>query len=61
MIMDSVEYFMAALEQILDTKQKRHILGGMLLSMSFLFGGLALTVMTLRLDEVNILEQKDSN
>ena len=41
-----------ALVQILDytlnSKRKRHITGGILLSVSLLFGGLALTAMTLR-------------
>ena len=41
-----------ALVQILDytlnSRRKRHITGGILLSVSMLFGGLALTAMTLR-------------
>lgn len=41
-----------ALIQILDytlnTKSKRHITGGILLSVSMLFGGLALTAMTMK-------------
>ena len=44
-----------ALIQILDytlnSKRKRHITGGILLSVSMLFGGLALTAMTLRPEE----------
>lgn len=44
-----------ALVQILDytlnSKRKRHITGGILLSVSLLFGGLALTAMTLRPEE----------
>jgi hypothetical protein len=36
---------------VLDTKRKRHIMGGILLSVSFLFGGLAITVMTIRNEE----------
>lgn len=35
------------LDVTLDSKRKRHIVGGMLLSISFLFGGFAVTVMTL--------------
>lgn len=34
------------LEFTLDTKRKRHIVGGIFLSVSFFFGGLALTIMT---------------
>ena len=39
------------IEQVLDTKQKRHIVGGVLMSVSLLFGGLALTVVTLKMEE----------
>lgn len=46
--MDSVEGVIGALDYILDTKRKRHIVGGMLLSMSLLFGGLSLTVFTIK-------------
>ncbi len=45
----------AAVDYVLDTKRKRHIAGGILLSISMLFGGLALTVMTIK-KEVNIDE-----
>jgi hypothetical protein len=41
----------AMLDQSLDTRTKRHIAGGMLLSASLLFGGLAFTVMTLKTEE----------
>ena len=36
------------IDRMLDTKRKRHIVGGMLLSISMLFGGLAITTMTLK-------------
>ena len=36
------------LDFTLDTPRKRHIVGGILLSVSLLFGGLALTTMTLK-------------
>lgn len=36
------------LDDSLDTKKKRHIAGGILMSISLLFGGLAFTVMTLK-------------
>lgn len=35
----------------LDTKRKRHIAGGVLMSISLLFGGLAITVMSLKTEE----------
>lgn len=43
-----IEALISTLDFTLDTKRKRHIVGGMLLSISFLFGGLALTAMTLK-------------
>lgn len=42
---------LGTLDQTLDTKKKRHIAGGILLSISVLFGGLAITVMTLKTEE----------
>lgn len=39
------------MDYILDTKRKRHITGGILLSASLLFGGLAFTVMTIQNEE----------
>ena len=49
--MDELERFIAGLDYVLDTMRKRHIMGGILLSASMLFGGLALTVMTIKVDE----------
>lgn len=45
------EEIISVLDQALDTKAKRHIAGGVLLSISFLFGGLALTIMTLKTED----------
>lgn len=43
-----------SLDFTLDTKRKRHIVGGILLSISALFGGLAITTMTLKeIEEIN--------
>ena len=39
------------LEYSLHNKRRKHIVGGILLSMSLLFGGLAMTVMTLKLED----------
>lgn len=41
----------SALDYMLDTGRKRHIVGGILLSVSALFGGLAFTVMTIKNEE----------
>lgn len=39
------------LDQSLNTRKKRHIAGGVLLSISLLFGGLAATIMTLKTED----------
>lgn len=39
------------LDEALDTKAKRHIAGGVLLSISLLFGGLAITIMTIKTED----------
>ena len=41
------------IDHILDTKRKRHLAGGILLSVSLLFGGLAITVFTVDHKEKN--------
>lgn len=47
------EEIISVLDDALDTKTKRHIAGGVLMSISLLFGGLALTIMTLKTEEQN--------
>lgn len=49
--MTVIENLLIALNDILDAHRKRHIAGGILLSASLLFGGLAVTVMTLKEEE----------
>lgn len=49
--MDSLDGLIYMLDNVLDTKRKRHIAGGILMSVSALFGGLALTVMTIKGEE----------
>lgn len=55
--MERLERVLNMLDHALNTKKKRHIAGGILMSISLLFGGLAVTVMTLRTEEI-IDEQK---
>lgn len=47
-IMDRLEAILSMLDNILDTRRKRHIAGGFLMSASLLFGGLAVTILTLK-------------
>ncbi len=49
--MESFENIIAMLDFTLNTHRKRHIVGGLLLSVSLLFGGLALTAMTLKMED----------
>ena len=46
--MDRLETISELLENILDTQKKRHIVGGILMSVSLFFGGLAITVVTIK-------------
>lgn len=49
--MDRLEGFLSMLDYSLNTRRKQHITGGILMSVSLLFGGLAITIMTLKNDE----------
>lgn len=51
--MEGIGNFISMMDYILDANRKRHITGGILLSASLLFGGLALTVMTIKTEEDN--------
>lgn len=53
--MDNLVGFIFAIDELLDTKRKRHIVGGILLSISFLFGGLAVTVFTIRNENTDLI------
>jgi len=57
--MDRLNHIVAMLEKTLGTRTKRHILGGALISVSLLFSGLALTVMTLKIDEKEIMDEDE--
>jgi hypothetical protein len=46
-----IEEILSILEQSLNTHKKRHIVGGVLLSVSLLFGGLAVTIITIKSEE----------
>lgn len=51
--MERLERILSMLDHSLNTKKKRHIAGGVLMSVSLLFGGLAVTVVTLKSEESN--------
>lgn len=51
--MNRLEHIITMLDMSLGTKSKRHITGGVLVSVALLFGGLAFTVMTLKTEDKN--------
>lgn len=48
--MERLEMLMVLVDEILDTRTKKHIVGGALMSISLLFGGLAITVISLKME-----------
>lgn len=49
--MESLDEIVSMLDYILNTQRKRHIAGGFLMSVSLLFAGFAITVMTIKPEE----------
>ena len=49
--MHRLDSLISMIDRSLDTKRKRHIAGGILLSASLLFGGIALTIMTIKSED----------
>lgn len=54
--MERIKKVIATLELAVSTNKKKHIVGGILLSTSLFLGGLALTVMSAKIEE-NIDEE----
>lgn len=55
--MNGLEGVIATLDYLLGTKRKRHIVGGILMSASLLFAGLAFTALTLKIDNDEELDE----
>ncbi len=51
--MERLDALLSILDHALNTRKKRHIAGGVLMSISLLFGGLAFTVVTVKTEEKN--------
>jgi hypothetical protein len=49
--MDRFGEIISMLDHALNTRAKRHIAGGILMSISLLFGGLAITIITLKMED----------
>lgn len=58
--MEGFANLISMLDYVLDTKRKRHITGGLLLSAAALFAGLAITVMSVKDEEIIEVEEKES-
>jgi hypothetical protein len=54
-----LEEILSMLDHSLNTNKKRHIAGGILLSISLLFGGLAITIITVKEEKENETEEYD--
>jgi len=55
--MERLEDLVSMLDHALNTKKKRHLAGGVLMSISLFFGGLAVTVLSLRTEEKEEYEE----
>lgn len=49
--MERMDDILSMLDDALTSKRRRHLVGGILVSVSLLFCGLTYTVITLRMDE----------
>lgn len=56
--MEGFANLVSMLDYVLDTKRKRHITGGILLSAAALFAGMAITVMSVKDEEIIEVEEK---
>lgn len=50
--MEHFDNFMYIIDSTLETSRKKHLIGGILMSVSLLFSGLAITVMTVKKEDV---------
>ena len=49
--MEGIANLISMLDYVVDSKRKRHITGGLLLSAALLFGGMAITIMGIKDEE----------
>ena len=56
--MDRLNGIVSSLVYIVGNKRKRHVVGGILLSVSLLFGGLAVTVISIKNEENDNEQQR---
>lgn len=51
--MDRLGEILSMLDYSLNTRRKRHLAGGVLMSISLLFGGLAVTIITIKMEDTD--------
>lgn len=56
--MDRLGEIVSMLDHAFNTRAKRHLAGGILMSVSLLFGGLAITIITLKTEDTESDNQK---
>lgn len=56
-MVENIEDVVTTLDYAINTRRKKHIMGGILMSVSLLFGGLAFTVLTIK--ETQKIETED--
>lgn len=47
-MIENIDDVVSTIDYAINTKRKKHIMGGLLMSVSLLFGGLAFTVFTIK-------------
>lgn len=57
MSMDRTKRLLSTIEHLISTKRKRHIIAGLLLSAALFAGGLAATVLSIKVEEKDEYEQ----
>lgn len=57
MNMEHTKRLLSMIEHLISTKRKRHIIAGVLLSAALFAGGLAATVLSIRVEEKDEYEQ----
>ena len=54
--MYNLEIIISMIDSVLNTRRKRHIIGGILISAAFFFGGLAFTALSIKTEEITVYE-----
>lgn len=61
MNMERTKRLLSTIEHLMSTKRKRHIIAGVLLSAALFAGGLAATVLSIKVDEYEQIYKETDN